>query len=287
MLPAVDPQWPVKFRSARNDTSHSHMVSIGMQRQLASGMALDSNFTFTGGRAEERRQNVNSAINPATGANYFATGGQIDYAHLPFPDVGTGCRRDQERSLQLLRVENTFTKRFSNRWQGNATYTLSRFKDDGPFSGLTGPYVVALDPGGEDHDQAGSANGAVTPDMGSIYQRWQARTSGTARPSTASGIWVRIPAAASYFFGSGQRLSTTWGSDLRNTEAPQQQILTPAGTTAAWLGAQCACTVKGQTLADGSFLLTALSSWASRSTAWTCASRSASTLAAVGTRGHA
>jgi len=47
-------------------TSYSQMVSIGMQREIFPGSSYDTNFVFTGGRAEERRQNINSAINPAT-----------------------------------------------------------------------------------------------------------------------------------------------------------------------------------------------------------------------------
>ena len=64
------------------------MVSIGLQRELAANTGLDTNFVWTGGRAEERRQNLNSSINPATGANYTATGATTDVAHLPFPSWG-------------------------------------------------------------------------------------------------------------------------------------------------------------------------------------------------------
>jgi hypothetical protein len=238
-----------------HDTSYSHMVSIGMQRQLAADMAIDSNVTFTGGRAEERRQNVNSAINPATGANYFATGGQIDYAHLPFPTWGPVAAEIMNGRSNYYGWENTFTKRFSNRWQGNATYTLSRFKDDGPFSGLTGPYVVSVDPSARITTTLNPYTGTVTPDMGSIYQL--ANTDQRHR-ATFNGIWdlgKGFQLSGLYFYGSGQRLSTTWGSDLRNTGGASYNILTPTGTTPASLGAQCGCTVKGQTLADGSFLL--------------------------------
>ena len=83
-----------------------------------------------------------------------------------------------------------------------------------------------------------------------------------------------------YFFGSGERRATTWGSDLRNDRGASYQILTPAGSTAASLGAVCGCTVEGQTLATVRSCSTALTSWASRSIASTCGSRNGCRLAA-------
>src|SRR5207253_7865111 len=54
--------------------------------------------------------------------------------------------------------------------------------------------------------------------------------------------------------GSGERRNTSWGSDLRNTGGANYGLLTPTGTTAESLGAQCGCTVKGQVY-NGQFLL--------------------------------
>ena len=190
-------------------------------------------------------------INPATGANYPYT----DVAHNPFPTWGPVAAEIMNGRSNYYGWENTFTKRFSNRWQANATYTLSRFHDDGPFSGLTGPYVVALDPSARITTTLNPYTGTVTPDMGSIYQL---ATTDQRHRATFNGIWDMgkgMQLSGIYFFGSGARTSTTWGSDLRNTGGASYSILTPAGTTAASLGAQCNCTVKGQTLADGSFLL--------------------------------
>ena len=238
-----------------HETSYSHMVSIGLQRQLAPSTTLESNVTFTGGRNEERRQNINSSINPATGANYIATGPATDVAHLPFPSWGPIAAEIMNGRSNYYGWENTLTKRFSNRWQANATYTLSKFMDDGPFSGLTGPFVVTLDPSADITTTLNRYTGPVAPDMGSIYQL--ANTDQRHR-ATFNGIWAvgrGVQLSGIYFFGSGSRYSTTWGSDLRNTGGASYQILTPAGTTAASLGAVCGCTVKGQALADGSFLL--------------------------------
>jgi len=234
--------------------SYSHMVSIGIQRELAANTGLDSNFVFTGGRSEERRQNTNSTINPATGAVYPATGPRTDLAHLPFPSWGPIAGEIMNGRSNYYGWENTFTKRFSNRWQANATYTLSWFKDDGGIGAITGPYIVTLDPAADITTKLTKYTGTVAPDMGPLYQL--AATDQRHRV-TFNGIWdvgAGVQLSGLYFFGSGQRYGTSWGSDLRNTGGANYGILTPAGTTAASLAALCGCDVKGQVY-NGEFLL--------------------------------
>ena len=90
--------------------------------------------------------------------------------------------------------------------------------------------------------------------MGPLYQ-----LTGTDQrnKATFNGIWdigKGVQLSGLYFFGSGQRTGTSWGSDLRLTGGAAYNILTPAGTTAASLGALCGCDVKGQTY-NGQFLL--------------------------------
>ena len=237
-----------------HDTSYSHMVSIGLQRELAANMGIDSNFVFTGGRKEERRQNVNSSINPATGANYPATGPTTDLAHLPFPSWGPIAAEIMNGRSNYYGWENTFTKRFSNRWQANATYTLSKFYDDGGIGAITGPYTATVDPAANITTTLHPYTGPVAPDMAPMYQL---TASDQRHRATFNGIWDMgkgIQLSGLYFFGSGERRSTNWGSDLRNTGGAYYQILTPPGTTAASLGALCGCEVKGQ-MFNGNFLL--------------------------------
>ena len=234
--------------------SYSQMVSIGIQRELAANTALDTNIVWTGGREEERRQNLNSSINPATGANYTATGAATDVAHLPFPSWGPIAGEIMNGRSNYYGWENTFTKRFSNRWQANATYTLGWTKDDGAIGDITGPYIVTLDPSANIPTKLAPYSGTVAPDMAPIYQLG---ANDQRHRATFNGIWDMgkgVQLSGLYFFGSGQRYSTTWGSDLRNTGGASYQILTPAGTTAESLGALCGCTVKGQTY-NGQFLL--------------------------------
>jgi len=236
-------------------TSYSHMASIGMQHQFTANMALDSNFVWTGGRDEERRQNLNSSINPATGANYPAIGATTDLAHLPFQSWGPIAGEIMNGRSNYYGWENTVTKRFSNRWQANATYTLSKFYDDGGIGQITGPFTTILDPAAKITTTLVPYTGTFAPDMGPLYQL--AATDQRHR-ATFNGIWdlgKGFQLSGLYFFGSGERRNTSWGSDLRNTGGASYSILTPPGTTAASLGAQCGCTVKGVTLADGSFLV--------------------------------
>ncbi|HKC58242.1 MAG TPA: TonB-dependent receptor [Vicinamibacterales bacterium] len=218
--------------------SYSHMVSFGFQRELAANTGLDSNFVFTGGRAEERRQNLNSSINPATGANYTATGAATDVAHLPFPSWGPIAGEIMNGRSNYYGWENTFTKRFSNRWQANATYTLSYFKDDGGIGNLTGPFLTTLDPAANITTILTPYTGTIAPDMGPMYQL---TATDQRHRATFNGIWEMgggFQLSGVYFFGSGERRNTNWGSDLRNTGGANYGILTPAGTTAESLTAQ-------------------------------------------------
>jgi hypothetical protein len=82
--------------------------------------------------------------------------------------------------------------------------------------------------------------------------------------ATFNGIWEvgrGVQLSGVYFFGSGQRYNTSWGSDLRNTGGANYGILTPAGTTAESLTAQLNAdvrdrigSVEGQVF-NGQFLL--------------------------------
>jgi hypothetical protein len=97
--------------------------------------------------------------------------------------------------------------------------------------------------------------------MGPLYQL--AATDQRHR-ATFNGIWevgAGFQLSGVYFFGSGERQNTSWGSDLRNTGGANYGILTPAGTTAASLTAALNADVrdrigevKGQVY-NGQFLL--------------------------------
>ena len=121
-----------------HDTSFSHMASVGVQRQFGTAMSIESNYVWTGGRKEEFAPNINLAYNPATGANLRFQ----DTALTPFPDWGIVRAEIMAKRSNYYGWENTLTKRFANRWQANATYTLAYFKDEEP-----NPFTVELQRG--------------------------------------------------------------------------------------------------------------------------------------------
>jgi len=128
-----------------HDTSYSQMASLGVQRQFGTSVAWESNVVWTGGRKEERRENINLSYNPATGANYPFT----DVSRRPFPEWGPVFAEIMAGRSNYIGWENSWTKRFSSRWQAQATYSLSGFWDDNGIGnqGITGPHIVDLHPG--------------------------------------------------------------------------------------------------------------------------------------------
>jgi len=123
-------------------------------------------------------------------------------------------------------LDFTFTKRFSHRWQANATYTLAFFKDATPirdqwYLGADGivarralDFPLAKDLGGEytyaadDQRHRANVNGVV--DLGYGFQ--------------ASGI---------YFYGSGMRFGVTDGTDRRSEGGSGENRLRADGSIVA------------------------------------------------------
>jgi hypothetical protein len=175
--------------------------------------AIESNFVFTGGRKEERRQNANVSWNPATGANFpFAT-----VATRPFPQWGTIAAEIMDGRSNYRGWENSFTKRFSNRWQAQATYSLSWYYEDGGIGAPPGegPYNTVLNAGADIPTQLVPLGFEVARDLRGDYglgaddQRHRA---------TINGIWemgMGFQLSGLYFFGSGQRFGTNFGGDQR------------------------------------------------------------------------
>jgi carboxypeptidase family protein/TonB-dependent receptor-like protein len=196
-------------------TSYSHQASAGIQRQFGTDMSFEVNYIFTGGRLEETAQQVNLTYNPVTGANY-------PFSNIPtraFPQWGAVDFELLEGWSNYHGADFTWTKRFSNRWQGSATYTLSRFKDAEPlrdqwYIGSDG--VVARRPVGF----------ALAPDLGGDYTLAGAYSGGgvaaagdQVHRAVFNGIWdvgYGVQVSGIYFYGSGERRRTNFGSDLRD-----------------------------------------------------------------------
>jgi carboxypeptidase family protein len=196
-------------------TSYSHQASAGIQRQFGTDMSLEVNYVFTGGRNEETAQQVNLTYNPATGGNYPFT----NINTRAFPQWGAVDFELLEGWSNYNAADFTFTKRFSHRWQGSATYTLAQFKDADPrrdqwYIGSDG--LVARRPIGF----------ALAPDMGGEYTLAGAYSGGGVgaagnqrHRAVVNGVWdagYGIQLSGIYFFGSGERRRTNFGSDLRD-----------------------------------------------------------------------
>lgn len=196
-------------------TSYSHQASAGVQRQFGTDMSLEVNYVFTGGRNEETAQQVNLTYNPATGGNYPFT----NINTRAFPQWGAVDFELLEGWSNYNAADFTFTKRFSHRWQGSATYTLAQFKDADPrrdqwYIGSNGlvarrpiGFPLAADMGGE-YTEAGAYSGGGVGAAGDQRHR-----------AVVNGVWdagYGIQLSGIYFFGSGERRRTNFGSDLRD-----------------------------------------------------------------------
>jgi hypothetical protein len=191
---------------------YSHQASVGVQRQLSPTMAVEADYVYAGHRDQQRDVPINLTFNPATGANYPFS----DISRRPYPDWGYVSLTVNGARANYHALQTAFTKRFSAGWQASGTYTLSVLRDAGPrpLSGLeTVPFPTQPDLGGE--------YGLAVGD-----QRHRA---------VINGIWelpYNFQLSGLYFFGSGQRYDTRWGTDLRQIGGlrPGEHRLRPDGT---------------------------------------------------------
>jgi carboxypeptidase family protein len=185
--------------------------SIGFQRQVGTDMAFEVDYVYNRGRDEKMLEgNINLTYNPATGANYtFA-----DRTRRIDPNWGPVGMYAYLGESNLHGLQTAFSKRFSNRWQGSATYTLSSMKDSDP-PPLSGLNLVSI---------------PLAEDFGGVYgpsdtdQRHRA---------VFNGIWqvaYGFQMSGLYFYGSGERTSTSYGGDLRNVSQGGNGRLRPDGT---------------------------------------------------------
>ena len=181
--------------------TNSWQGSFGVQRQLRSDMAVEVDYIYNRSRDEKiLHDNANLAYNATTGVNVPWAGSGPSRALLPFPQFGTvGFYAFTGRS-DYHALQTAFTKRFSNRWQASANYTLSQLKNDDPTAPMSGLSVV---------------NFPVAADLGGEYGL--AETDQRHR-AVFNGIWQvggGFQVSGLYFYGSGQRLNNTCGGDRR------------------------------------------------------------------------
>ena len=186
---------------------HSYQASLGFQRQIADTMAAEANFVWTGIRGDRvTTVQDNLVFDPTTGVNIpFSTAlTAAGAATRAYPQFGTVPIDWPNGRSDYRALDTQFTKRFSNRWQAQATYLLS-FLYDAQAAAMIGPNEVPF---------------KVADDLG--YQYTLAASDQRHR-ATFNGIWqigYGFQLSGLYFFGSGQRFPTTCGADNRNIGVP-------------------------------------------------------------------
>jgi hypothetical protein len=191
----------------------SWQTSIGFQRQFGNTMSIEADYVYSQGRFEKDIvDNINLLFDPATGAN-------LNFnirSNRPYPNWGTISMNTHTARSAYHGMITGFTKRFSNRWQASATYTLSGLwaAESRPFSGLDiVPFPTVPDLGGEwGFSEADGRHRAV------VSAIWQ-----VGRGFQVSGM---------QYLGAGLRQSHNYGGDLRNTGAAFSGRLRPDGTIA-------------------------------------------------------
>jgi hypothetical protein len=186
-------------------------TSIGFQRQFGATMAVEADYVYSKGSFEKDvLDNMNLKFDPATGAN-------LDFrirSNRPYPDWGVISMNVHTARSAYHGLITGFTKRFSNRWQASATYTLSGLwtADSPPFSGLFPvPFRTAPDLGGE----------------------WGLSEDDQRHRAVFSGIWQvghGFQVSGFHYLATGTRESSNYGGDVRNTGSTFSGRLRPNGT---------------------------------------------------------
>jgi len=188
---------------------------VGVQRQIGESVAVEADYVFTGGRNEQSTFNANLTYNPLTGANYPFT----DISRRPYPDWGSVSMRAPGGRSNYHGLQTSFTKRLSHGWQASGTYTLEDYKDASAL-----PVVFA-----DQNPFAGSNDITPATDIGGEYTL---AATGQRHRAVFNGIWqlgYGFQLSGLYFFGSGQRYSTSWGGDVRISSVGAAR-LRPDGT---------------------------------------------------------
>ena len=186
--------------------SYSHQASIGIQRQLFTDLAIESNFVYTGGRAEETVFNQNLTYDPATGDNVPFS----NIAARPFPYWGFVNGEYMQGWSNYRALETSVTKRFSHRWQLAANYTLGSLWDStgDPCQTVRGPNeTISCVP----------ITFALRPDVGGEYTHG---TTDQRHRAVVDGIWdlgAGFQVSGLYFYGSGQRTAVSCSCTARDT----------------------------------------------------------------------
>jgi hypothetical protein len=136
-------------------------------------------------------------LQPGDEASYPFT----NKALQPFPQWGVVLAEAMDGRSNYYGWENSFTRRFSDRWQANATYSLSWYKDTGGIGGPS-PYDVVLHPNDDIRTELVPIGFDLAPDL---RQDYQYGSEDQRHRATLNGIWemgMGFQLSGLYFFGS-------------------------------------------------------------------------------------
>ncbi len=200
-------------------TPYAYQSSLGVQRQLGHDMSVQADFVWTGERNRENSRQINVTYDPATGINKPFT----DVTTRPFSNWGSVLMRFADGRSNYEGLETALTKRFSDHWQASATYTLSYYKDDDAVRLLPGCEYLMSAPG------VCNVPVPLRPEYGGQYSY---AVGDQRHRAVFNGIWelpLSFQLSGLYFYGSGARFSTTYGTDQRNSASSSPRVR-PNGT---------------------------------------------------------
>ena len=206
--------------------SYSYQSSFGVQRQLGNTMSVQADYVFSGTRHERIVRDQNIFYDPKTGANLPYTAGI-----RPFKGWGSVSSAPTDQWNNYHALQTGFTKRFSDRWQASATYTLSKlFKGDPlPINVIPGPNGRCTAPMQRLADGSRECNTPfpLAADMGgdSYWTSFESR-------GTFNGVWdigAGFQASGLYFYRGAIDVQSIYGGDLRRLGRSTNR-LRPDGT---------------------------------------------------------
>lgn len=197
----------------------TYQSSIGFQRQIGSSMSVQADYVDNRERNAGVSRNINLAFNPTTGINVSS----IAFASLPFPTWGNVQMRFSDGKTNYHALQTALTKRFSNHWQAQATYTYAREYNFQPLpinAGCQYPMTVALVAGGTP-----TCNTPITlaPDL---QAQWY-ETGQQHHRLVFNGIWESwygIQVSGLYFYADNGRDQITAGVDPRVTGSTSGRV---------------------------------------------------------------
>ena len=159
------------------------------------------------------------SYNVATGANYPNT----DVSRAPYPTFGNVSMWRFGGLSNYHGLQTALTKRFSQRWQASATYSLSWLYDSDAVPAIPCYY-------GPGDFRPCPENFTVARDIGGGYSL---AVGDQRHRAVVNGIWqlpMGFRVSGLYFFGSGERRSVVFGANLRQFGTGTTGRLRPDGS---------------------------------------------------------